>query len=61
MLEKHLQLFTGATSLGGIESTIEWSHRHHPSRSTSLLRLSIGLEDPNDLINDVKRGLKMLR
>jgi len=59
-LETHLQLFTGATSLGGVESTIEWSHRHHPARGMSLLRISVGLEDADELIADLRRGLKML-
>jgi cystathionine gamma-synthase len=50
------QLFTRATSLGGVESLIE--HRassEGPGSTTpeSLLRCSIGLEHPDDLVADL--------
>ena len=50
-----------ATSLGGSETLIE--HRasiEPPERRTSppgLLRMSVGLEDADDLINDLKIAL----
>jgi cystathionine gamma-synthase len=55
------RLFTRATSLGGIESLIE--HRasiEGPGTQTpdSLLRLSIGLEHPDDLIEDLAQALE---
>ncbi len=55
-----VKLFTRATSLGGIESLIE--HRasvEGPESRTppSLLRLSIGLEHPDDLIADLEQAL----
>lgn len=55
-----LQIFTRATSLGGIESLVE--HRasvEGPESKTppSLLRLSIGLEHPDDLIADLQSAL----
>ena len=55
-----VQLFTRATSLGGTESLIE--HRasiEGPGTQTpeNLLRLSIGLENPLDLIEDLDRAL----
>lgn len=55
-----LRLFTNATSLGGCESLIE--HRAsiegaHPTSPPGLLRLSIGLEDPDDLIDDLRAAL----
>lgn len=55
-----VQLFTQATSLGGVESLIE--HRYSvegpASRTPStLLRLSIGLENVEDLIADLDRAL----
>ncbi len=55
-----LQLFTRATSLGGVESLIE--HRasvEGPNTHTpqNLLRLSIGLEHAEDLIADLARAL----
>jgi cystathionine gamma-synthase len=57
----HVRLFTRATSLGGIESLIE--HRasiEGPGTQTpeSLLRLSIGLEHPDDLIEDLAQALE---
>ena len=56
-----LQLFKNATSLGSIESLVE--HRaaiEGPSTPLprDLLRLSIGLEDPDDLIADLLRALE---
>ena len=53
-------LFITATSLGGVESLIE--HRAAVESSASrvpenLLRLSIGIEDTCDLINDLEQAL----
>ena len=53
-------LFANATSLGGVESLIE--HRasmEDPATTTpdDLLRLSIGLEHPDDLIADLNAAL----
>jgi cystathionine gamma-synthase len=55
-----VKLFIRATSLGGIESLIE--HRasvEGPGTPTppNLLRLSIGLEHPDDLIDDLRQAL----
>ncbi len=55
-----VQLFTRATSLGGTESLIE--HRasvEGPQTRTpdNLLRLSVGIEDPEDLIADLREAL----
>ena len=55
------KIFTRATSLGGVESLIE--HRasiegpgtHSPE---GLLRFSIGLEHPDDLIEDLDQALR---
>lgn len=52
-----LRLIRSATSLGGVESLIEWRHKVDPLTSPTLLRLSIGLEDADDLIDDLKQGL----
>ena len=65
---KHLQLFTLAESLGGVESLI-----CHPATMThaalspdalenagigrNLFRLSVGMEDAQDLINDLNTAL----
>lgn len=55
-----LRLFTPATSLGGVESLVE--HRASVEGPLSqvpenLLRFSIGLEDPADLIADLEAAL----
>ncbi|MDQ6693693.1 MAG: PLP-dependent transferase [Chloroflexota bacterium] len=56
----HLRIITHATSLGGVESLID--HRasvEGPGTSTpqNLLRLSVGLEHSDDLIDDLDRAL----
>ncbi|MCU7492812.1 MAG: PLP-dependent transferase [Ignavibacteria bacterium] len=69
-LLKSVKVFTLGESLGGVESLIS-----HPSSMThasvpkaekekfglteSLVRLSVGLEDVEDLIEDIERGLKI--
>jgi cystathionine gamma-synthase len=55
-----LKLFTRATSLGGPESLIE--HRASVEGAATkapanLLRISIGLEHPDDLIEDLRQAL----
>lgn len=68
-LLKHLKVFTPAESLGGVESLIE-----HPSSMThasvpkeerdrigvtdSLIRVSVGIEDAEDLIADLSTALE---
>ena len=55
-----VKLFTNATSLGGCESLIE--HRasvegSNPVSPQNLLRISVGLEHPDDLIADLRQAL----
>jgi cystathionine gamma-synthase len=55
-----VQVFTRATSLGGVESLIE--HRasiEGPDSKTprNLLRVSVGLEHADDLIADLEKAL----
>jgi cystathionine gamma-synthase len=57
---RRVRVFVRATSLGGVESLIE--HRASIEGPTSpvpadLLRLSIGIEDPGDLIADLEQAL----
>ncbi|HMC15299.1 MAG TPA: aminotransferase class V-fold PLP-dependent enzyme [Albitalea sp.] len=57
----HVEVFTRATSLGGVESLIE--HRasiEGPASKTpqGLLRVSVGLEHPDDLIEDLAQALE---
>lgn len=55
------RLIKRATSLGGVEST--WEHRRSSEGENSetpqnLIRISVGLEHPDDLIEDLERALK---
>ena len=55
-----VRVFKRATSLGGVESLIE--HRRSTEGPSSpvpgdLLRLSIGIEDPRDLVADLEAAL----
>ena len=56
-----VELWKRATSLGGVESLIE--HRASIEGAGSpcppdLLRLSVGIEDPDDLFTDLDRALR---
>jgi len=56
----HVSLWTHATSLGGVESLIERRRRHPLEPSTvpdNLLRLSVGIEDVDDLWRDLDSAL----
>ena len=63
-----LKLFNRAASLGGVESlcsipvlTSQWGHSEEELRAAgvthSMARLSVGLEDPSDLIADLDQAL----
>lgn len=52
-----LLLVHHATSLGGVESLIDWRYKHDQSVSPCLLRVSIGIEEVEDLIADFKQAL----
>ena len=52
-----LHLFKRATSLGGVESLIEHRHTIEESVPANLLRLSVGIEDAQDLIADLETAL----
>ena len=58
-LVNRLQLFTSATSFGGTHSLIEHRESIEEGSSTpaNLLRVSIGLEHPADLIADLQQAL----
>jgi cystathionine beta-lyase len=68
---KALNLITPAVSLGGVESILcfpaETSHNEIPEQerkqqgiSDSLVRLSVGIEDYNDLANDLKNAFDVI-
>ena len=55
-----LKLFKHATSLGGVESLVE--HRlsvegDHPKSPPNLVRISVGIEHVDDLIEDLEQAL----
>ena len=63
-----LRIFNRAASLGGVESlcsipvlTSQWGHTEEELRAAgvthSMARLSVGLEDPDDLIADLDQAL----
>jgi len=58
-----LQLLTAATSLGGVETLIErrarWEAEEHVP--PGLLRMSVGIEDVEDLWEDLERALSPSR
>jgi cystathionine gamma-lyase len=65
---ENVHLFALAESLGGVESLIEhpaiMTHASVPAESRqqlgildNLVRLSVGIEHPNDLIRDLEHGL----
>jgi len=67
----NLKIFTLAESLGGVESLIEhpaiMTHasidkkiRDSLGISDSLLRLSVGIEDIEDIIEDLKQALETI-
>ncbi|MCL2559028.1 MAG: cystathionine beta-lyase [Turicibacter sp.] len=69
---EHLQIPAFAVSLGGVESILSYpakmSHASMPKEerdkrgiSDSLLRLSVGLENPDDLIADLAQALEQIK
>lgn len=52
-----LKLFRDATSLGGVESLIEWRRKYDSAVSPLLLRVSVGLEEPAHLRADLEQAI----
>ncbi|KAH9482934.1 putative trans-sulfuration enzyme [Psilocybe cubensis] len=52
--------FVPATSLGGVESLVEHRIQSDPSADPRLIRLSIGVEDVDDLKADIKQALQVV-
>ena len=59
-LPSKLQLFHHATSLGGVESLIEWRTMTDSTVEKTLMRVSIGIEDSRDLLDDLLQGFRVL-
>ncbi|KAJ7234677.1 Cys/Met metabolism PLP-dependent enzyme-domain-containing protein [Mycena rebaudengoi] len=55
-----LKCFTAATSLGGVESLAEYRHSWDPTSDPRAVRVSIGVEDLEDLKADIRQALKHL-
>lgn len=53
-----LKLFKRATSLGGVESLVEHRHTIEDTVPDDLLRLSVGIENADDLIGDLVQALE---
>lgn len=59
-LPSKLQLFHHATSLGGVESLIEWRRMSDDTVEETLVRVSVGIENWEDLKRDIVDGCKAL-
>lgn len=59
-LPSYLDYFHHATSLGGVESLVEWRAMSDETVDRALVRFSIGVEDGRDLKEDLRNGLKKL-
>jgi cystathionine beta-lyase/cystathionine gamma-synthase len=59
-LPGHLHLFAHATSLGGVESLIEWRAMSDTTVDRCVLRVSVGLEDAEDLWRDFVQACEAL-
>ncbi|KAJ4330338.1 hypothetical protein N0V87_010064 [Didymella glomerata] len=59
-LPSHLRLFHHATSLGGVESLIEWRRMSDADIDERLLRVSIGVENWEDLKADFLSAFKAI-
>ena len=56
-----VRLITQATSLGGVETTMERRARHaleHPATPASLIRVSVGIEAVDDIWADLDQALR---
>jgi len=68
LLTTGTKIFTLAPSLGGVESLIEWPSgmTHTSVEGTALavphnlVRIAVGIETENDLIDDLKQALDSL-
>lgn len=60
-LPSKLGLFHHATSLGGVESLIEWRAMSDADVDKRLLRVSIGVEGLEDLKQDLAQGFEALK
>jgi cystathionine gamma-synthase len=59
-LPSKLELFHHATSLGGVESLIEWRRMSDQTVDARVMRISVGVESWEDLKQDLLNGFKAL-
>ncbi|OQE23102.1 hypothetical protein PENSTE_c009G02053 [Penicillium steckii] len=59
-LPSRMYVFQHATSLGGVESLMEWRAMSDANCDKRLLRISCGIEEPEDLKSDLVQGMKSL-
>lgn len=59
-LPSKLHFFAHATSLGGVESLVEWRTMSDSTVEKTLLRFSVGIEDARDLLDDLVSGFRAL-
>ncbi|MGZ3676924.1 MAG: PLP-dependent transferase, partial [Ktedonobacterales bacterium] len=62
-MTSHLKLITRATSLGGVETTIDHRYSVEPPGTPTpknLLRLSVGIEHIDDLLEDLDQALNKM-
>ncbi|KAJ3050170.1 hypothetical protein HK097_008854 [Rhizophlyctis rosea] len=59
-LPSKLNFFHHATSLGGVESLIEWRRMTHLGADERLLRISVGVETWEDLRDDLVQAMRSL-
>ena len=60
-LPSQLALFDHATSLGGVESLVEWRAMSDPTVDRRLIRVSTGVENWGDLKEDLERAFRGLK
>ncbi|KAI0638281.1 cystathionine gamma-synthase [Trametes polyzona] len=60
LLPHNLKYFIPATSLGGVESLIEQRIHSDPGADPRLIRISIGVEDVEDLKNDLRNAFQTI-
>jgi len=60
LLPHSLKYFVPATSLGGVESLMEHRVQSDSSADPCLIRISVGVEDLEDLKDDLRNGLKQV-
>lgn len=60
VLPSKLAYFQHATSLGGVESLIEWRAVTDSNAKPTLLRVSCGVENVQDLIDDLDKALRAI-